>query len=76
MEPLPKSWKLGSVSSAVSRTSPIVFRPAASNTFLSREGSRTRAIGVSSGNSGVGPARSFPFRFRPRFHREDACRYS
>ena len=53
-EPFPRSWKLSSVSSEISRTSPTVFRPAAANTFRMRAGSSTSPIGVSSGSSGVG----------------------
>jgi hypothetical protein len=53
-EPFPRSWKLSSVSSEISRTSPTVFRPAAANTLRMRAGSSTSPIGVSSGSSGVG----------------------
>jgi len=76
MEPLPKSWKLSSVSSAVSRTSPIAFRPAGLQPFLIRVGSRTRAIGVSSDNSGAGSARSFRFVFGHAFTVKTLARYS
>src|ERR1700733_9211988 len=57
-EPCPRSWKLSSVLSAVSRTSPTVFRPEAASTFRIRVGNRTRSIGVWSGNSGLGSIRS------------------
>jgi hypothetical protein len=50
----PRSWKLSRVSSEISRTSPTISRPAASNTVRTRAGSSTSLIGVSSGSSGLG----------------------
>jgi hypothetical protein len=66
-EPLPKSGRLIRVSSDISRTSPTVFRSAARRAFWILVENRTRSIGISSGNSGVGAtigpaAASLPMR--------------
>lgn len=51
---LPKSGRLMSVSSDISRTSPTVFRSAALSALWILAGNITCSIGVSSGNSGLG----------------------
>src|ERR1700724_2802875 len=53
-EPFPKSGKLSNASSDISRTSPTVWRPAATNTLRILDGNSTSLISVSSGSSGVG----------------------
>ena len=53
-EAVPKSGRLRSASSDISRTSPTVFRPDANSAFLMRVGNRTSRVGVLSGSSGVG----------------------
>src|ERR1700704_4423045 len=53
-EVIPRAWKLSSISSDVSRTSPTVFRPADASALRIRAGSSTSLIGVASGSSGVG----------------------
>src|SRR4030081_802807 len=57
-EPLRRSWKVNSVSSAVSRSSPMVLMPSVSRAFRILDGSFTRFIGVLSGSSG-GASKSF-----------------
>src|SRR5438876_6188436 len=53
-EPFPKTGRLISVSSDISRTSPTVFRSAARRAFWILVENNTRSIGVSSGSSEVG----------------------
>jgi hypothetical protein len=53
-EDFPKSGSASNASSAISRTSPTVFRAAANNASLIGVGNRTSRIGVLSGSSGVG----------------------
>ena len=53
-EPSPRSWRLSSVASDASRTSPTVFRPAALSAFRTLVEKRTLSMGVSSGSSGAG----------------------
>src|ERR1700720_2376292 len=53
-EAFPKSGRLSNASSDISRTSPTVWRPAATNTLRILDGNSTSLISVSSGSSGVG----------------------
>jgi len=68
--------KLSSVSSAVSRTSPIAFRPAASNTFLIRVGKPNAGDRGVVGQLWRGSRSLIPFRFGHAFTVKTLARYS